>query len=169
MEADGWDHEAHVLGVLPAENHDAADELAAAVLVHQGDQAVAELHLNGVHGEQPVHVVDVLIVVGFAGHGQQVALGRLLGLEGLHSLLSVQPAAHQVAQHGQSHAHDEQRNGGCAGNEAQDNQHQAGSEDGPGLPGKLLDHIGIQAAIGHRPGYDHAGGGGNHQGGELGD
>ena len=41
------DYEAHVLGVLPAEDDNAADELAAAVLIHHGDEAVAELHFPG--------------------------------------------------------------------------------------------------------------------------
>ena len=68
MEADGRDYKAHILGVLPAENHNTADKLATAALIHQRNQTVAELHLNWVHAEQSVYVVNIFVVVGFTGN-----------------------------------------------------------------------------------------------------
>ena len=70
MEADGGDHEAHILGVLPPEDGDPADELAAVGLVHHGNEAVAELHLHRLHGQQGIHIVDVPVVIRLAGGGQ---------------------------------------------------------------------------------------------------
>ena len=168
MEADGGDDEPHILGILPAEDHDTADQLAAAALIHQGDQAVTELHLDGVHGKQPVHIIDILVVVGLAGHRGHIGLGRRLGLDHFRGLLPLQPAAHQVAEHRQAHAHHQQGSRRGARDNAQDNQHSARGEDGPRLPGKLLNHIGVQAALRHRPGNDHTGSGGDHQGRKLG-
>ena len=46
----------------PAEDDNAADELTAAALVHQGNQAVAKFHLNGLHGKQCINIIDILKV-----------------------------------------------------------------------------------------------------------
>ena len=66
MEPDGRDHKSHVLSILPPENDDPADQLSAAGFVHQRDQAVSEFHLNGLHSQQGVDIVDVLVVVRLA-------------------------------------------------------------------------------------------------------
>ena len=67
MKADRGDDKSHVLGILPAENDDAADKLSAAVLIHQRDQTVSKLHFNGLDGQEGIHIVDVFEIVGFAG------------------------------------------------------------------------------------------------------
>lgn len=67
MKADRGDDKSHVLGILPAENDDAADKLSAAVLIYQRDQTVSKLHFNGLDGQEGIHIVDVFEIVGFAG------------------------------------------------------------------------------------------------------
>lgn len=75
VQADGRDDEAHILRVLAAENDDAIDQLAAAVLVHQRNEAVSKLHFDRFDRQERVHIVDVLVVIAFVRRG---LLGRLL-------------------------------------------------------------------------------------------
>ena len=67
MQTDRGDHKAHILGVLTAKNDDTADEPAAPRLVHQRDQAVPKLHLNGFHFQQGIDIVDILVILVFTG------------------------------------------------------------------------------------------------------
>jgi len=67
MQTDGWKYKAHVLGVLPSENHNTADQLSPLAFIHHRDQAVAELHFNWLNRQQGVYIVDILIVITFTG------------------------------------------------------------------------------------------------------
>ena len=138
-------------------------------LIHQGDKAVAKLHLHRFHRQQGVYVVDVLIVIVLAGGGQLGGelrrLNRRLCLRlalGVHLADEDKPAAQK------GRAADEQRNGGRTGDERQNHQDHAGSHDGAGLGLELPHHVHVQAAVGHGTGDNHARGGGAHQGGYLG-
>ena len=167
----GRDHKAHVLRELAAEDDDAADETAAPRLVHQRDQAVAELHFDGFHVQQRIDIVDVLVIVGLAGglFGLLLLLRGLRRLSGSRRLLRLHLRKAAPAQHCQRHAHDQKRQMGRFRHGRQEQKHDARHHDGPGLRLELPEHVVVQAALRHAAGDDHAGGRGDHQGGELGD
>ncbi len=168
MHPDRGDDEAHVLCVLAAEDDDAADELATAALIHQGDEAIAELHLDGVHRQEGVDVVNILVVVGGAGLGRRLhrRFCRRDG-GGLLHLPLVGLTAHKPTGGGQTDAHDQQGQMGRAGDAAQQCDHKARREDRPRLTQELPDHVVVQAPVGDRPGDHHGGRRGDHQGGDL--
>ena len=170
MEADGGDHEAHVLGVLPAEDDNAADELAAAVLIHHGDEAVAELHFDGVHRQEGIYIVDILVELVGAGLGGLLRDRRCGGLGGCYlRLLLVGLGADEPPGDGKAQTHQEQRHMGRAGDAAQQGDDEARREDGLRLAQELPDHVVVEASVGHSPGNHHGGGCGDHQGGDLAD
>ena len=119
VEADGGDDKAHILGILPAEYHNAADQLAAAFLIHQRDQAVAEFHLDRLHRQEGIDIVDVLEVVGFAGRLKLRGGCRLRGGLFLQCLLLSELPVAQEAANTQAAAHQQERRRGSAGHQPQ--------------------------------------------------
>ena len=119
MEADRGDDKAHILGILPAEYHNAADQLAAAFLIHQRDQAVAEFHLDRLHRQEGIDIVDVLEVVGFAGRLKLRGGCRLRGGLFLQCLLLSELPVAQEAANTQAAAHQQERRRGSAGHQPQ--------------------------------------------------
>ena len=168
MQPDGGDDEAHVLGVLPPEDDDAADELTAVALIHQGDEAVAKLHLHRLHRQQGIDVVNILVIVALAGRGQFGDFCGGLGGGGCRLLLGCHPAGEEHAAPHQRHAAPHQGDGGRAGDDGHEQQDDARGGERPGLGGELAHHVGVQASVGHGAGDDHARGGGDHQGRDLG-
>ena len=152
---------------MAAEKGVAANQLAAAVLIHHGDEAVSKLHFDGVHRQEAVDIVDILIEIGCAG------LRRLLHRDcrRCHSLrlLAGHLAADIPAANRQANAYDQQGDVGRTGDQAQQGNNYTSREDGPGLAAELVDHVVIEAAVGDGTGDHHGGGRGDHEGGDLGD
>ena len=171
VQAYGRDDKAHILGILAAEDHNPVDEPAAPGLIHQGDQAVAEFHFNGLHREQGVDVVDVLVIVALAGGGcfqSTWGVGGGLFLQQGGGLFPGHTAIDNKAHGKQHHGDNDKGHMGGVGHDRQENQNDAGGGDGPGLGLKLTDHIGVEAVIGDRTGDDHARGRGDEYGREEG-
>ena len=168
VKADGRNDKAHILCKLSAENHNTADQFAAAALIHQRNQAVAKFHLNGFHTEQGIDVVDIFEIIGLAG-----GLG-LLGrchsgcfLRRRHQLLLFHPSGTDKTAGAQSAAHQNQRNCRRAGNDCQENQDHTGGQNGTGLGLELMDNIGVEAAVRHGTCDNHTRSRGDHQGRNL--
>ena len=165
MQADGRDDKAHILGVLPAENDDAADELAAPVLVHQRNKAVSKLHFDGLHRQEGIHIVDVLVVVALPRRG---LLGRLLLLRhGGRRSLAFHAALNKIAAADEHAAAHKERKMRRVGDQREENEDDAGGQDRSRLGLELGHHILIEAPLRNGAGDDHARSGGDHQRGEL--
>ena len=169
MQPHGGNDKTHLLRVLTAENHNAVDQLAAAVFIHQGDEAVAHLHFNGLYSQQGVDIADILVVIRGAGRGLRgLRLGRLrhrglLCLDPLHPAIEEKTADQQgAAYHGKGEVR-------CIRQHRQKDHCAARHHDGHRLGAELGPHVLAQAPLRHAAGHDHARGGGDHQGRDLAD
>ena len=141
------------------------------VFVHHGNQAVTKLHFNGLHRQQRIDVVDILVIIALAGRRGgllRFCLSRAFRCSRFRRSLPLHTAADIITagqQHAAAHG---QRHSGRARDHGQKQQDDASGHNGPGLGGKLTDYIVVQAALRHRPRDDHASGSGNHQSRQLG-
>ena len=168
MEPDGRDHKSHVLSILPPENDDPADQLSAAGFVHQRDQAVSEFHLNGLHSQQGVDIVDVLVVVRLAGRLE--LWHRLTGpcaLRFLHLSGKGHFVIAPVSAYGKDGSHQQKGQGRSPWKKPQHQKDHAGRHNSSGLGLELADHIGIQAPVRYGASHDHSSGSGDHQSRKL--
>ncbi len=169
MQAHGRDDKTHFLRVLPAENDDPVNQLAAAALINQRDQAVTDLHFNRLDRQQRINIVDILIIISFRGRRFNRRRCNLLHLcRNLSGLLRTHVAADEKADRKEDNRNDHKRHMRRVRHDRKEDQRCARRHDGVGLRCELADYVGVQAAFGDRTGDDHTGRSRDHERGQLG-
>ena len=64
--SDGRHYKAHILCVLPSENHDSLNESSSNRFIRKRNQAISEVHFNRLHLQEVVDIVYIFVIVFFA-------------------------------------------------------------------------------------------------------
>ena len=159
-DADRREHEPEVLRHLATDQRHACQQLAAVALVHERDQAVADLELERVERECAAHRL------GRAGDrlgGLELAAVLLDGEGALVALL----VAHEDSDGHERPTDQQERDVRQAGNEPQSDQHAAADEERPRAREQLARDVVAEVVLAGCTGDDDAGRGRDQERGNL--